>query len=65
MSFQEPLHMAAGSVDRAFVEVVIKAAEKTGKTFFEQLVQFAIAGADCQRRHDKKDQHVRKQRTTA
>jgi hypothetical protein len=65
MTYEQPPHYASGGIDRAFVDVVIKAAEKTGKTFFEQLVQFAIAGADCQRRHDKKDQHVRKQRTTA
>ena len=50
-----PTHNVLAEVPREFAEVIRVTAEKEGRTFNEQLIQFAICGADCQRIHREKD----------
>jgi hypothetical protein len=47
--FDVPKHHCAVALSRDFADVVSQAAEKNGRQFEEQLVQFAIEGAEHSR----------------
>ena len=55
-------HFVAVAVPWNFAEVIVAAAARDGRTFTEQLLAFAVAGADCARIHNKKEQHTRRKR---
>lgn len=56
-------HYVAVAVPPDFAKVIVDAAAKEGRTFSEQLLAFAISGADCARIHSKKEQHTRRGKT--
>ena len=62
-SFEPPPHYYAGSMSRAFADIIAAAATKEGRTFNDQLLLLAIIGADCNRIHLKKQAHQRRKKT--
>jgi hypothetical protein len=49
VTFQTPDHHCAVTLSRDFADVIAAVAEKEGRTFAEQIVQFAILGAEHSR----------------
>ena len=60
--FEPPPHFYAGSMSRAFADIVSASATKEGRTFNDQLLLLAIVGADCIRIHGKKEAHIRRRK---
>lgn len=56
------VHIVGIEVPLDFADVVRRAAEKSGRLFSDQLLYFAIIGADSQRLYEKKPDHVRTRR---
>ena len=55
-------HFVAVPVPSDFSAVIVAAADRDGRTYSEQLLAFAVAGADCARIHGRKEQHTRRKR---
>ncbi len=49
--FKAPAHMSALTLPRDLADVVLKAAEKEGRSYEEQVIALIIAGAECGRLH--------------
>ncbi len=55
-------HLTGVQVPSDFAQVIVAAAEKSGRLFQDQLLHWAQMGAECERRHQEKPLNPRKRK---